>query len=125
MAQNMVLYMASIPPYWCPLARQERLYPVSTGYRRSFPVARAGLYRIADAHPAALQDPGRDAAMAAHRVVAARPAVFLHARRKKKGTFWFFSINQNVPFSLSFSSKNQNVPIASPLLPSLMLRTAF
>ena len=51
-----------------------------TGCRGSFPVVRAGLYRIADAHPTTLQYPGRDAAMTAHRVVAARPQVFLHAR---------------------------------------------
>ena len=41
---------------------------------------RAGLYGIAEVHPATLQDPGRDAAMTAHRVVTARPQVFLHAR---------------------------------------------
>ena len=47
---------------------------------RSFPAVRARLYRIADAHQTTLQDPGRDAAVTAHRVVAARPKVILHAR---------------------------------------------
>lgn len=47
---------------------------------RSFPFVRTGPYRVADAHHTTLQDPGRDAAMAAHRVVATRPQAFLHAR---------------------------------------------
>jgi hypothetical protein len=47
---------------------------------RSFPAVRAGLYRITGAHQPTLQDPGRDAAVTAHRVVAAWPEVILHAR---------------------------------------------
>ena len=47
---------------------------------RSFAVVRAGSYRIADAYHTTLEDPGRDAAMTAHRIVAARPQVFLHSQ---------------------------------------------